>query len=159
MTTRLGLSQLSSSARNSPFGEKIVDKTKLASLEPVKIAAFRKYKPVTPSPLATTPTESTQKFELYKSIDCQTIVTVSKILPEIKKEDLVSKEPTVNYIQNMVFRIQQEIDEEIERNLKLNNQLADIKEEINRIDKDLEVLREVIEEIEQEKQHVGTSDV
>uniref|UniRef100_A0A1I7U3Q9 Neogenin_C domain-containing protein n=1 Tax=Caenorhabditis tropicalis TaxID=1561998 RepID=A0A1I7U3Q9_9PELO len=184
--SRIGLVQLSNSARNSPYGvekapfEKSASSNKKNVPEPLKLTK----KCYQPSPLSTsiisnskiTPVSS--PFDVYTEEDTkenaetqtvfesrcthtQTIITVPHIQPTITENDLTSEKPTVNYLRMMADRLQMDYDDEVERNERLVEELGDLDEKIGKIDDDMEILLEVLEDIDEEQMddELGTTNV
>ncbi|CAL2037679.1 unnamed protein product [Caenorhabditis brenneri] len=175
---RIGLVQLSNSARNSPYNvEKATfDKSSINGSanksipEPLKLKRFHHQ----PSPLSTsitsnkiTPVSSpfdvfceadgeskenvqTQTFE-YHSTFTQTTIHVPHIQPTITAEDLTADSPTVNYLRVTADRLQLDFDDEMELNERLVQELCDLDERIGKIDDDTEVLMEVLADIDEEQ--------
>ncbi|CAB3403004.1 unnamed protein product [Caenorhabditis bovis] len=160
--SRIGLSHLSSSARNSPFGtEKILEGKKKINISPIKsVKQDLKYKPLVPSPLVTSPfcyaankenaTTQTHSNQT-ESISIQTNVTIPNKTPIITDEDLCSEKPTAAYCQVLAERMSKDIEELLRRNLELTRQLGDIKTEIKSVENDIEILEEVVVEIDDDE--------
>ncbi|EFP01167.1 CRE-GMN-1 protein [Caenorhabditis remanei] len=176
--SRIGLVQLTSSARNSPFGvekaafDKSANNKVKTHPEPLKL---KKYQQVAPSPLAVTPVSSpfdvfceeskenveTQTLFENHSISTQTSISVPHTQPAITESDLTADTPTVNYYRVMADRLQMDYDDEIERNGRLVAELGDLDEQTTKIDEDMEILLEVLADIDEEQMgdELGTAHV
>uniref|UniRef100_A0A8R1DRE3 Geminin n=1 Tax=Caenorhabditis japonica TaxID=281687 RepID=A0A8R1DRE3_CAEJA len=170
--SRIGLQQLSTSARNSPFGteKSLFDGKKNVNVEPLKITkSLKKYQPITPSPLAKSPAvfnlstaenkenAETQTVERH-AISTQTNVTVRHVALPITPNDLCSDEPSANYLRVLADRLHEDLEEEKQRNARLVQELGDLDEKLQKIDDETEMLLEVIDDIEQEQNQADSGD-
>ncbi|PIC40365.1 hypothetical protein B9Z55_011733 [Caenorhabditis nigoni] len=173
---RVGLVQLTSSARNSPFGaEKAAFEKSTGNIkggvapEALKIKNFQ----VTPSPLSaglkspsfdvftggeTKENVETQTVFETHTTSTQTQISISHIQPKIVETDLTAATPTINYLRVMADRLQMDQDDEMEENGRLIQELGDLEEQQRKLDDDMEILLEVLADIDEE-QEIGIAHV
>ncbi|CAI2348820.1 unnamed protein product [Caenorhabditis sp. 36 PRJEB53466] len=166
---KFGLVQLSNSAQNSPLHTELP--TKRHVVEPLKLSTLKKYQPIVPSPLTTTSpfnvvskenkeNAETQTFEFF-SVSTQTTISVPHVPPRITEQELMAERPSVNYLRVLADRLQTDLDSELERNLRLVEELCTLDEQLSKTDRDMTILEEVFAEIEEEQEakEVGTADL
>ncbi|CAP39400.1 Protein CBR-GMN-1 [Caenorhabditis briggsae] len=168
---RVGLVQLTSSARNSPFGaEKAAFEKSTANMkggvvpEALKIKKFQAA--VTPSPLSaglkSSPFDVFAGAETKENVETQTVfethttstqtqISVAHVQPKIVESDLTAATPTINYLRVMADRLQMDQDDEMEENGRLIRELGDLEEQQRKLDDDMEILLEVLADIDEEQ--------